>query len=393
MRGWWVWALVATLAEGAGAQERVAVAGRLLDAGSGEPIGGATVELVGLGAQAVTDGEGAFRIAGVVPGEHELRVRHLAYGVHSETVRVPEGTGLALELRLSPRALELEPVDVEILRGKLSASTRSNVITRRQIEEIEPRARHVGDVVRAYIPSATVTETRGGYLCLEFRGARSSRTTGCNFPLIVVDDLPVYSPATFLRDLRVDDLERIEFIPASEAGGQYGMGATHGVLVIATRRSAISAAAEPLRPAGYLGYRWEDEPSGHPSARAFAGALVGSLGGTALGLVVLGCFPGSARSGAGCVEAKGVASGLSATALPLLGSVVGARLLGTTGRSSGRWLPMTVTGVLPAALGYAVYVEGSKSGFAGQRWLGGALVTVATPLVTTVADKFFRSLR
>jgi len=215
----------------------------------------------------------------------------------------------------------------------------------------------------------------------------------CNFPLVVVDGLPIQSPARFLRDLQVDDLERVEFIPSSEGGARYGMGATYGVLVIETRRTAMGASAERAQPTGYLAYRWEEEPSGHPSARAFAGALLGSLGGTALGLVALECLPGSGRSGAGCVEARGVAWGLSATALPLVGAVVGARLLGATERSNGRLVPMLVTGVLPAALGYAVYVEGSKSGFAGQSLLGGVLVTVATPLVTTVADYVFRSLR
>lgn len=375
------------------AQQTVAVIGRLLDSGSGVPIEGAVVELVDMGGGSVTDGKGEFRLAGVVPGGYELRVRHLAYGVRSETIEVPGGTDYALELRLSPRALELDPIDVEVLRRTPTESTRSNVITRRQIDAVAPRARHVGDVVRNFIPSATVAEARGGYLCLEFRGARSSRTSGCNYPLVVVDGLPIYSPGRFLRDLAVDDLERIEFIPASEGGARYGLGATHGVLVIETRRPAMAMEPERVGSRGYLAYRWENEASGHPSTLAFAGALLGSLGGTAIGLAALGCFPGSGESGASCVEARGVGSGLSATVLPLLGSVVGARLLGATERSRGRLLPMVVTGVLPAALGYAVYVEGSKTGFEGERLLGAVLVTVATPFVTTVADHFFRSVR
>lgn len=380
-------------AAAASAQQRVVVMGRLLDADEAVAINGAVVELVDLGLRTVTDELGMFHLSGVVPGSHELRVGHIAYGVHSESVDVPDGTDLAIELKLSQQALELEQIDVEVLRPAQGARARSNLITRPQIEAVQGRARHVGDLVRSYIPGAAVSEQRGGYLCLEFRGARQSRTSGCNFPLVVLDGLPVPSPARFLRDLRLEDLERIEFVPASEGGARYGMEATYGVLVIETRRAGLVQLSPTVEVPRYPNYPWAAEAGGHPTGRAFAGAAVGALVGTGLGLAAIGCFPGASRSGAGCVEGAGVGSGLGAVALPLLGSALGARFLGATGGSSGRLVPNLVMTALPGLLGYAVYVEGVKSGFDGELWLGGSLVVVGMPLVSTLADHLFRRQR
>lgn len=382
---------VMLLAGGGSAQEPGVVTGRLQDAGSGQPIEDAEVELLGLGVRSVTDSLGAFRMEGVAPGVHTLQVRHIQYGVHLHDVDVPE-TGVALELRLSPRALELEPLEVEVTGRPRTESTPSNVITRRQIESMGGRAHSIGDVVRRFIPAATVTESRG-FPCIEFRGASTSRTTGCNYPMIVLDGLPVTEPAHFLRDLNVQDLERIEFVPASEASARYGMGAGYGVLVIETRRSDLAWAPPSEEPSHYPGYEWSREPGGHPTWQAITGATVGSLAGTALGLAAIGCFPGSKGAGASCIVDAGAGTGLAALVLPLAGSVVGARWLGSTPGSQGRWIPNIAISLIPATLGYVAFRQGVTSDFRGERLLGGVLVVLGTPLMATLADHLFRSRR
>ena len=375
-------------------QQPVSVLGRLLDAGTGAPIEGAVVDLGGQGGGVVTDAEGLFRLDDVLPGGHALRVRHLAYGTHTEDIEVPLDRDLAVELRLSAQALELEPIDVEVLRPARAATTRSNVITREQIAALQGRARDIADLVRTFIPGAAVSVARGGYVCLEFRGGRSSRTTGCNFPLIVQDGLPVTSPARFLRDLPVEDIERIEFVPASEGGVRYGLDATYGVLVIETRRSVVADLAPKVAPPSrYPAYEWAGETGTHPTRRSLFGASLGGLAGTALGLAAVGCFPGGASSGAACVEGAGGLAGVGASLLPLAGSVLGARALGATADSRGRLLPSLVVTALPALLGYAVYTEGVRSGFDGELWIGGTLVVVGTPLAATLADYLFRGRR
>lgn len=386
-------ALLALSGAGAAGQEPVSILGRVYDAATGAPIEGAVVELAGSGFGAVTNAEGAFRLRGVLPGAHRIQVRHLAYGTLGQDVEVPPDKDLALELRLSAQALELEPIDVEVLRPVETATTRSNVITRDQIEEVAGRVRHIGDLVRARIPGATVSESRGGYLCLEFRGARNSRTTGCNFPRIILDGLPVTDPARFLRDLQVEDLERVEFIPASEAGARYGMETTYGVLLIETRRSGLAESLREPEAPRYLAYQWSREEGGHPTLRSLGGATLGGVLGTVAGLAALGCTPGSDSSGTACVRDAGTGRGTAAALLPLLGSSLGARAFGVTPGSRGRLLPSLAVTALPALMGYAVYSESAKSDFRGQMWLGTGLVLVATPLVATLADKLFRNAR
>lgn len=379
---------------GAAAQSvPVAVVGHLYDLDDGQPVEGAVVSVAGSDARGVTDVRGAFRLSGVPPGAHVLQVRHIAYGTHEHAVDVPKDTDLTLELRLSRQALELEPINVEVARRPRTQSTRSNVVTREQIESVEGRARHIGDVVRTFIPGATVTEMRGGFFCLEFRGASGSRTTGCNFPLVVLDGLPVVDAYHFLRDLSVQDLARVEFVPASQGAARYGTGSGYGVLVIDTRRSGIVSREAGAAPSRFPAWDWSRESEGHPTWRSMAGAGLGSLLGTSVALLTMGCFPGSSEATAPCIHDVGATAGVGALALPLVGSVLGARRMGRTVASRGRVLPGLAMAAVPAVLGYALYRQGAGSDFAGERRIGGVLVVIGTPLISTLADRLFRAGR
>lgn len=372
------------------AQHAVALQGRLLDAETGRAVEGAEVVVPGLDLATFTDALGRFRLDGLLPGPIQLRVSHLAYGVHTESAQLPEDSVFAVELRLTPQALVLEAIEVTAQRRPRTESTRSNVIDREQIESVVGRARHIGDLLRSFVPGAVISEARGGFLCVEFRAARASRTSGCNYPLIVVDGLPVYEAPRFLRDLTLEELERVEYVPASEGSARYGMGATHGVLVIETRRSGVVTDPGRMEASRYPNYSWSVEPGGHPTARAWAGATLGALGGLAAGLAAIGCLPGPDVPDGGCVESAGAGTGLAALALPWLGSSLGAHWLGRTEVSRGRWLPSLAMTALPAALSYAVYVDGERSGFRSERLLGAALLAVGTPLVSTLADHLYR---
>ncbi len=76
-----------------------ALAGRVVDAASGQALAGATVELSGAAAQAATSGaQGAFRFSGLAAGRYELRVTLAGYAA---LVRPAElATGQQLDLGL-----------------------------------------------------------------------------------------------------------------------------------------------------------------------------------------------------------------------------------------------------------------------------------------------------
>jgi hypothetical protein len=82
----------------------VALRGRVVDAQTGEPIAKALVSIQDRKIQAVTDAGGRFVFSDVAPGEAELSVTTVGYGVEKRTVRAGPETG-EIEVRLSQEAL------------------------------------------------------------------------------------------------------------------------------------------------------------------------------------------------------------------------------------------------------------------------------------------------
>lgn len=113
---------------GSGAEdpEHSRMVGRLLDRSSGDPVASADVLLPEVGRATTTSGEGRFAFDAVPPGERTVRVHHLRYGDRTAEVDVPGDRTVEVELRLSPQAVEVEPlevtVDAEVRRPALTGS-------------------------------------------------------------------------------------------------------------------------------------------------------------------------------------------------------------------------------------------------------------------------------
>lgn len=110
-------AVVMTLVIGAMEASAQSVAGRVLDAVTGDPVADATVELrnqVGARlASAVTDREGLFRLAGRGGGEHRLEAQHLSYQtIRSEPFKLNHGEQLIVDLLIAPSPMQLDPLRV-----------------------------------------------------------------------------------------------------------------------------------------------------------------------------------------------------------------------------------------------------------------------------------------
>ncbi len=91
------------------------VAGRLIDASTGEPIEAAAVLIPRADdASAVTDNGGAFHFPELPTGQFEATIRHVAYGQPTLMVEVSEGRTTHLEVRLTPEPIALEPIAVAV---------------------------------------------------------------------------------------------------------------------------------------------------------------------------------------------------------------------------------------------------------------------------------------
>ncbi len=88
-------------------QEQGRIEGVVRDAGSGDPLAGSFVSVVGTGTMAVTHGDGTFRLAGIAEGVHSIRVDRLGYRGATVAVTVEEEAAVVtIDLISSPIALQ-----------------------------------------------------------------------------------------------------------------------------------------------------------------------------------------------------------------------------------------------------------------------------------------------
>ncbi len=103
--------------DGMAAQEPVEVAGTVVDDGTGEPVDGATVRLAdasGSARETITGPDGAFAFAQVAPGAYALAVRRFGYELLSMPLEVGAQEPPRLDVRLTPQAIPLEPLEVGV---------------------------------------------------------------------------------------------------------------------------------------------------------------------------------------------------------------------------------------------------------------------------------------
>ena len=122
VRVWLVVALVVGASPVAGvgvlaAQEPVRVVGSVTDETTGGPVEGAMVRLADLAGsvrETLSGAAGAFAFDGVAPGEYMLGVRRIGYEGLSTPLEIGPGAAANLDVRLTPRAIPLDPLNVDV---------------------------------------------------------------------------------------------------------------------------------------------------------------------------------------------------------------------------------------------------------------------------------------
>jgi hypothetical protein len=97
------------------------VAGRVIDAGNDEPLGGVTLTLLDALAETsrsfVSNDAGEFIIAITAPGNYVLRASRIGYAtVETPPIEIGEGEVVEVEVRLDVEAVQLEPLTVVVRR-------------------------------------------------------------------------------------------------------------------------------------------------------------------------------------------------------------------------------------------------------------------------------------
>jgi outer membrane receptor protein involved in Fe transport len=109
----------------AAAQTFSAIKGRVKDAETGNGLPGANVIIEGTSRGASTAGDGSFAITRLRPGNYHLVATLIGYKTENVSVTVEAGRDAAVDLRLAPKALELDELLVQADRSYSTASSRA----------------------------------------------------------------------------------------------------------------------------------------------------------------------------------------------------------------------------------------------------------------------------
>lgn len=379
------------------AQESGTLTGRVLEQQNSRPIVDVVVRLHDLGLSTVTDAAGMFRFEVVPEGAHILVVEHLAYGDQSREIAVNPGEDLRLDVRLAPRTIELEPLVVEAVteleRRRISTGHSINEVGPAQLSEAARRGLALSDVLAQHLPGLRVRSGRTGS-CVEYRS--TSAQGGCNEVSIYVDGVRSAAPSLLYFSMPVEDIARVELLSPLQASTRFGMAAGGGALLVETKtgpQRTREAANEDL----VSGFDWSLEEERYGWERVFASSFVGNAVGLALGLGLanqcLDIDTGIGGLRPRCTGILTTGTGILALALPSAAGGYSAGWAGQTDRSKGRFLPAALGSAMAATAGYLLLIEGKSNESRPAQTAGIVLLTVGTPLMTTLADRIFRVLR
>ena len=215
------------------------VSGRLVDNTTGDAVEGAEAWLRGTSVHALSNGRGQFELGDVPPGTYMLMTEHLAYGVKMDTLVVPAGQRLAVEMRLDTRPIEIAPMTVTADAPPVTIDRRRGgiVITRDEIDKVRQQARDASDILRSlHIPGVIVRpNSTTGRVCVGFSaGQVKMNQSGCVEMLVFINDVRTTDPSLALR-MPPDAIERMVVYKPLQAGTLFGLGGGNGVWMIYTR--------------------------------------------------------------------------------------------------------------------------------------------------------------
>ncbi|HEX6600432.1 MAG TPA: TonB-dependent receptor [Gemmatimonadaceae bacterium] len=191
------------------AQERGAsIVGHVRDS-TGAPIAGVEVGVSGAAVRVRSDGAGAFRLVGLLPGPATLIARRLGYEEHSTQLRLGDGQASTVDIILVPTAARVEGVEVKAPRtasdsrlAGFRARSKTNLgyyVTRERIDRAN--STFLSDMLRE-IPGIRIGPMRNQGRSIRLRGATCA-------PLVFIDGSPA-SAGEF--DVDIVDLQSVEGI-------------------------------------------------------------------------------------------------------------------------------------------------------------------------------------
>ncbi|HEX5521433.1 MAG TPA: SusC/RagA family TonB-linked outer membrane protein [Longimicrobiaceae bacterium] len=256
-------ALVGAAALPLAAQSAGTVRGKVVDAGSQQPLSGVQVSVPGTGRGALTNASGDFLIAGVPAGAHTVRAQMIGYKQAERQVTIVAGQAARADFSLAQSAIALDEVVVTAL-GQTTAQRSLGTAQQsvRGTEVAQAQRENFVNALQGRIAGVEVSSSSGvpgASSQITIRGVSS--ISGSNQPLFVIDGLPLdnktmntsvlassYGGSTVsfenrgvdftnrAADINPEDVESIVVLKGPEAAALYGIDAANGAIVITTKR-------------------------------------------------------------------------------------------------------------------------------------------------------------
>ncbi len=223
------------------------VAGTVRSADSGTPLAGAAVVVVGTGGNAITHGDGTFRIAVPDAERHRLRIDRLGYAM--ATVEVGQGEPATVDLEVA--AIPLPDV---VVTAVLSPTAANETIRPSSVFAQEKLQRHLAGTVAqtvASVPGVSVTSMGPGTSQPVIRGLGGDRILMLEDGQRVGD--VVNSGADHATALSPSSARRIDVIRGPSAI-LYGSSALGGVINVVRDEVPL---AVPYRATGFTSLQTE----------------------------------------------------------------------------------------------------------------------------------------
>ncbi|HEX6037130.1 TonB-dependent receptor plug domain-containing protein, partial [Longimicrobium sp.] len=245
-------ALTLAFAPAAALAQGGTIRGVVTEQGSGQPLQGVSVSVVGTNQTVVTNQEGRYAINNVAAGQRTVRAARIGFAAGTRTVTVGT-TPAEANFTLTPDVLGLDELVVigygQTERRNAAGGAIASVRPAEQTADLPTPT--INEVLQGRVAGVQVQQnsgTPGSAISVRVRGA-SSISAG-NQPLYVVDGVPLiqgdFSPfgedflggqqIDALADLNPNEIESIEVLKDASAAAIYGSRASNGVVLITTRR-------------------------------------------------------------------------------------------------------------------------------------------------------------
>lgn len=206
--------------------QTIKIEGKIISAEDQLPLIGATVEVKGTTAVAISDADGNYLI------EADAKATLVFSYIGFETLEVSVGNKKKIEVTLSPKINLLEDVVVMGYSSMKKAELSSAVVSLRGDQVTDVTTPDIGNMLQGKVAGVMISNSSGqpgSAAVIQIRGTGS--ITAAPDPLFVVDGIPGGS-------FNPNDVETLTVLKDAGATALYGSAAAGGVIVVTTKSAS-----------------------------------------------------------------------------------------------------------------------------------------------------------